>query len=313
LSGKYLKEYITISVLAIIFTVCSLLPIGSLASVFAAFLVALTGYTVTRHHYGFVGFVCVCILATSAIITHELSATLIVYSEIIIYSLALGVCFNLKLSGIKTIGVLSAFHIAYTVASIAITGSGDDFLPVFTESIQSMYPLYKDFMSQTDFNAVVSSAVTIFVKFMPGFFVIAAFVAASIYFGLFRLIMKITKTKTHYGNFSDCRPDKSISIIFFVILSVNMLLPTGNYYSDVTGNVILITSVIFFVFGLAFVLYWLNQRVKNTSKRKLIFALVMLSPLFSAGIPFMLLSFLGAADGIFDFRKNSGKNLNSKE
>ena len=305
MSGKYIKEYITLSVLAVIFSVCSLLPSGTLATDFAALLVALTGYTVTRYHYAFVGFVCVCILASSAIISHNVTAALLSYSEIILYGLALGICFNIKLSGIKTIGILSAFHIAYMIISTLVAGNANELLPAINENVQSMYPLYADFVSQADFNAAMSFAVAQITKFIPGFFVIASFVAASIYFGVFRLVLKITKTKSHYGRFSDCHCDKSISIIYFVLLFITMILPADNYYTDAINNVILISGTIFYVFGLAYISFRLNQRIKNTLKRKLIFALTIFSSLFLAGIPFMVISFSGALDGIVDFRKKT--------
>lgn len=309
-----LKNFISIIFLTVIFAIGTSIPLGIISAISSVILVGLIGYAVTRFHYTLVGLVCICTFVPYAIFGADIISALYAYSEVILCALALGICFNLKLSGIKTISIVSGFHIVYTLLTMMITGVGKDFVTSLNDTMQSLYPLYEGHISQEDFRSVMMITVDMITRFVPSIVVLSGFFAGIIYFGAFRLILKITKSESFYERFSDCRADKSLSVMYFVITFINFLLPAENYYSDIVANVVLITTFVFFVFGLALIAHKLNTRFGNSPKKKLLFTLAVISPLFLLGLPFTVIGYIGALDGIFDFRhKNTQKNTISKD
>lgn len=309
-----LMSYIILSFLTVIFSCLGTLPLGITSAIFAVLLIGLISFAVTRHHYAFIAFLCVCATIPCIILSSNVFSAIYRCSEIVLYSLTLGICYNIKLSGIKTICILSALHIIYAIIPTIISGSGQDLIPAFSESMQSIYPLYKGYMSQADFNAIISATTTAIVKLIPSIFVLAGFIVATMYFGVFRLGLKLTKTKSHYGFFSDCHADKSLCVIYFVLIALNHFFVTDGYFKDILGNVVLISTFFFYVFGLAFVSFVLNRTIANSKKRNLFFALTVFLSLFLLGIPFILIVLLGASEGIFNFRqKIMDKNIIDKD
>ena len=121
---------------------------------------------------------------------------------------------------------------------------------------------------------------------------------------IFKKILRITKSDTlHYRAFSDWRPDRSTSIVYFILAIVGFVVPSGSYAADVLTNVITISTFIFFIFGLSFADFILKAKMKNNMLRKVILVILTLSSLFAFGMPFIIISIAGATDGCFDLRK----------
>lgn len=309
-----LKTYITVSILSVLFSVGSLVPIGIISAISSIALVGLIGYTVTRFHYAFVGFLCICAFVPYALFAKDFASALYTYSQLALCSIALGICFNVKLSGIKTIGIVSAFHVIYILLTMLITGLGNNFTVLLSDTMQSLYPLYEGYISQADYHSIILTAIEMMTRLVPSFVVLSGVFTGLIYFGAFRLVLKMTHSESYCEKFSDCRADKTFSIIYFILSLISFLLPDNNYYSDIIMNVILITTFVFFIFGLSLIAYKLNISFGDSPKKKLLFALAVVSPLFIFGLPFTVIGYIGALDGIFDFRQNKAqKNTISKD
>ena len=309
-----LKNYILTAILTVIFAIGTSIPFGMISVISSVALVGLVGYTVTRFHYIFVGFVCICILIPYVSFVGELSSAIYAYSEVIIYGVSLGICFNLKLSGIKTAGIVSGLNIAYTLLAMIVMGVSNDFVASLTDGMQSFYPLYEEYITQEDYRSLMLTAIEMMTKFIPSFIVLSSVFIGIIYFVAFRFILKITKSKSHYEMFSDYRADKPLSIIYFALSVISFFVPADSYYGDILRNIVLISTFIFFVFGLALIAYKLKNRFGNSPKAKFLLALAIFSPLFALGLPFTVIGYIGALDGIFDFRlKNSSKNTINKD
>ncbi|MBQ3181601.1 MAG: hypothetical protein IJB50_02460, partial [Clostridia bacterium] len=92
------KNYALIIIATVVLTLISMLPIGIFSIVVTALLASIIGYTVTKHHYYFVGFVCVCILLMYSIFSKDFISSVAVSLPLILSGITLGITYNLKLS-----------------------------------------------------------------------------------------------------------------------------------------------------------------------------------------------------------------------
>ena len=302
------KNYALILILTIIFTLGSTLPSGIVSMLSAALAAALLGYTVTRHHYLFVGVVSACVLALYTAFTQDLLSGIYLGVEAILYGLTLGIGYNLKLSEFKTVGLLAVIYSLFVIMNIKFSGTGENLRTILASSMESVYTLYEGQISQADFKTIISTLLDVFVRFLPSMIIIVGICFALFYFWIFKKLLKITKMDTStYIEFADLHADRTISISYLVLSLISFFLHSGSYFSDALANVITVASFVFFIFGLSYISFILKHKMKNNALRHVILVVLVSASLTMFGIPFIMLSILGAMDGCFNYRSRLNK------
>ena len=302
------KNYALILIFTAIFTLGSTLPVGIVSAFFSAIVISLLGYSVIKYHYYFVGLVSACILAFYTAFTKDLSSGLSLGIETILYGLTLGIGYNMKLSEFKTVGLITFIYTLFVVINVKFSGIGDNLRQNLAFSMESVYSLYQGQISQTDFKTLISTLLDVFVRFLPSFIIISGICFGMWNFWIFKKLLKIAKTDTStYINFRDLHADKSISISYLIISFIGFITPGGSYLGDALANVISVASFVFFIFGLSYVDFVLTLKMKNNLLKRIILIGLIFSSLPLVGIPFVLLSVLGAMDGCFNYRNKFNK------
>lgn len=302
------KNYALILILMVIFTLGSTLPLGLVAALFSALAVALLGYSVTKYHYLFVGVLSASILALYTVFASDFLTGISLGIEIILYGLTLGIGYNVKLSEFKTIGLITVIYTLFVVINIKFTGTGENLRATLASSMESIYAIYEGQISHADFKTVISALLDVFMRFLPSMIIISGICFGLWYFWLFKKVLKATKVDTStYTSFVNLHADRAISIFFLVLSMVSFILPTGNYFSDSLANVITVASFVFFIFGLSYMDFILTQKMKNNSLRRVVLVFLIFASLSMLGIPFIMLSVLGAMDGCFNYRNRLNK------
>ncbi len=302
------KNYALILILTIIFTLGSTLPLGIVSMLFTALVAALLGYTVTRHHYLFVGVVSACILVLYTVFTQNLLSGIYLGVETILYGLTLGIGYNLKLSEFKTVGLLAVIYSLFVIMNIKFLGSDENLRTILASSMESVYTLYEGQISQADFKTVISALLDVFIRFLPSMIIIIGTCFALLYFWIFKKLLKITKVNTSsYIEFADLHTDRTISISYLVLSLISLFLPSGSYFSDALANVITVASFVFFIFGLSYISFILKRKMKNNALRHVVLVVLVSASLTMFGIPFIMLSIMGVMDGCFNYRSKLNK------
>ncbi len=302
------KSYTLIFILTVVFSLGSTLPLGILSLIFPALLVALLGYTVTRHHYTFVGVICALLVILYSLFTKDFLSGIYLAIEIILYGLTLGIGYNLKISEFKITGVLTVIYSLFVVLNIKFTGSGENLRADIASSMESIYSLYQNQLSQADFKTIISTLLDVFMRFLPSLIICVGICFALFYFWIFKKVLKISKTDTLlYTPFSELHADKSISITFFVLSIIGFFLPSGTYLGDAFMNITTVASFVFLIYGLSYVDFILKHKMKNKLSRRILLIAIVFASLTMLGIPCFMLTALGAMDGCFDYRKRLNK------
>lgn len=302
------KSYAIILILTAIFTLGNVLLLGIFSLIFQAISIAILGYTVTKYHYTFVSVVCAFVVMLYSLFSQNTLSGISLGFEVILYGITLGIGYNLKLSEFKIVGMLAAVYSLFMIFNIKFSGAGENLRTTIASSMESLYTIYETQITQADFKTIVSTLLDMFMKFMPSIIIIIGIVFGLWYFWFFKKILKITKSDiSKYFCFSDLHADKSISITYLILSLISFLTPQGTYFSDALANVITVASFVFFIFGLSYANFILKNKMKNTILRRLVLIFLIFASLSIVGIPFIMLSILGAMDGCFDYRNKLSK------
>ncbi|MBQ3119042.1 MAG: DUF2232 domain-containing protein [Clostridia bacterium] len=302
------KSYAIILILTAIFTLGNVLPLGIFSLIFQAISIAILGCTVTKYHYTFVSVVCAFVVMLYSLFTQNILSGISFGVEVILYGITLGIGYNLKLSEFKIVGILAAIYSLFMIFNIKFSGTGENLRTIIASSMESLYTIYESQITQTDFKTIVSTLLDVFMKFMPSIIIIIGIVFGLWYFWFFKKLLKITKSDiNNYLCFSDLHADKSLSITYLILSLLSFLMPQGTYFSDALANVITVASFVFFIFGLSYADFILKNKMKNTVLRRLMLIFLIFASLSIIGIPFIMLSILGAMDGCFDYRNRLTK------
>lgn len=302
------KSYAIILILTAIFTLGTVLPLDIFSLIFQAISVALLGYTVTKHHYTFVSVVCAFIVMLYSIFSQNILSGISLGIEVILYGITLGIGYNLKLSEFKIVGILAAVYSLFMIFNMEFSGTGDNLRTIIASSMESLYTVYETQITQADFRNIISTLLDVFMKFMPSLIIIIGIVFGIWHFWFFKKVLNITKSDSDkYLCFSDLHADKSLSITYLILSLISFLMPQGTYFSDALANVITVASFVFFIFGLSYADFILKNKMKNTILRRLVLIFLIFASLSIVGIPFIMLSILGAMDGCFNYRNRLTK------
>ena len=146
---------------------------------------------------------------------------------------------------------------------------------------------------------------------MPSLVIIACVCIALLMFYIFKKILRITKSNIDiYKPFSEWQLDKSISLTYILIFVISFIIPEG-YFADALANVLVVSTFIFYIFGVSFADFLLKRVLKSRVIRKICMILIAVLPIFSFGFPFILISILGMSDGLFNYKEKIAKNKTS--
>ncbi len=306
------KNYALIIIATVIISLIAILPIGILGIVATALLASVIGYTVTKHHYYFVGVVCVCVIAISALFSGDFYLTLVVNLPLILSGITLGIAYNLKLSEFKTTSIIAGIYTIYTLLNFKfLTQDNKDYfenllsdsIKNYSDAVANVYP---EQFSQAQIQTILGDALAVMMKFMPSFTIIMCALLALLMLYTFKKVLKITKSDISFlSSFSDWHADRSFSIFFLLIALISFFLPERNYFSDALANVVLVSVFVFYIFGLSMVDFLLGRKFKNKFSRRIILILLIT---FSSGMPMLIFCFIGILDGIINIREKITKN-----
>lgn len=307
LTKNDLKNYIITAIIAVILTVVSANISGIIGLIFLAYTAALVGYSVTKHHYGYVVLLCGLIAAVFGLFGRSFVALLSAL-PVILCGISLGISCNLKFSQFKTLFVVTCVYVLYMVVNMKLSGMALNFSSMLTEVISSAYPLYEGTISQTDYNAIASELLSVFLKFMPAFIIIFCMCYGILLLIAFKSVLKKSKSESSdFISFSQWHADKNFGISFLILLGISFVLPAENIFADAIANVVLVSLFIFFVFGFSLLSHILKKRAKNPTSGKLIAVIILAVSIIFIGFPFMILSVMGFMDSFVNYREKLKK------
>ena len=307
-----IKSCFLITITSAVLTLFSMLPIGIFGIIATALLPSVIGYTVTKHHYTFVGLLCAFILLVYSLFFKSFITPLSFWLPLTLCGISLGITYNLKLSEFFTIGVITGVYVIFLLLNVKLSGafnieslnntlfsSADAYKATLTE-------IYGSQLSQADIDILIKESMSVVVKFMPFLLIILCGSLALLMLYLFKKVLKLTKSDLSiYKPFSDWHAEKSLSIVFLVIFVISFFLPENRYVSDAIANVLFISLFVFYIFGLSLVDFLLKRKLKKSFLRKTILIILVL---FSFGLPLFILCLLGIVDGCVNFRDKFTKN-----
>ncbi len=296
-------NYALTIITTIILTLISMLPIGILGIVVTALLASTIGYSVTKHHYSFVGVVCACVFLICLIFSKDFLLSIAASLPLILCGVTLGITYNLKFSEFTAISVICGIYTIYLLLNVKFANAFSLSAKDYSNLLLSLYP---DQFTQAEIDTLIADAMSVMMKFMPSFIIIMCGCLALLMFYIFKKVLKATKRDiSFYKPFSDWHADRSFSIFFLIIALISLFLPEKNYFSDALSNVVLVSVFVFYIFGLALVDFLLSRKFKNKLSRRIILILLIT---FSSGIPMLIFCFIGTLDGIINIREKITKN-----
>lgn len=306
------KNYALIIITTVVISLIPTLPIGVFGVIATALLASVIGYTVTKHHYYFVGVVCACVIFIYALFSGDFYLTLVVNLPLILSGITLGIAYNLKLSEFKTTSIIAGIYTIYTLLNFKFLtqGNKDYFENLLYPSVKNytdiMASVYPEQFTQAEMQILLGDALAVLMKFMPSFTIIMCALLALLMLYTFKKVLKITKSDISFLNsFSNWHADRSFSIFFLLIALISLFLPEKNYFSDALANVVFVSVFIFYIFGLSLVDYLLGRKFKNKFTRRILLILLIA---FSSGMPMLIFCFIGTLDGIINIREKITKN-----
>lgn len=311
MSRNNAKDFLLTMLLIVIFTLLTALPQPTLTILASALVTALIGYSVTKFHYGYVTLLSFVVLVINLLFQTNFLSALTVSMPVILCGLTLGIAYNLKLSVLKLICVFTTVYVldvALNIKLASVAFRGENLFESVVSSVGQMYretlvTAYGSALPAAEIDAVVSQLTSTLLRFTPGFIVISCAGYALLCYYIFKRFLKLKKADTSsFNDFLDWHADRSISIFYFILMFIYFLIPTEKFLSDVLLNMVTIMSFVFFILGLAFLEFKLKTRLKRSGTRKLIVLAVSLSSFLLMGLPFFVLSIVGAFDGFFDYR-----------
>lgn len=311
------KDIVFVLFSIIISSLLTLFPAGIFTIICQGLTVATIGYAVTRHHYSFVSVVCIINFVIYLIFSGNILYALSSSVPVILCGLTLGICYNLKFSVFKLLTIFTLVFVLNTALNIKVTEIVQKGQNVFNETIylagnicrETLTSAYGSELALSEIDALVSEITSTLLRFSPSFIVIACICFSLISYYLFKRLNQIRKNDvSHFAQFSLWKSDKFIAITFFVLIALSLVIPENFYISDVLLNMVTVMAFIFFVFGLSFLEFKLEFKINKPFLRKFILVVIASLSLLFMGVPFMVLSVLGAIDGISDLRSKQTLN-----
>lgn len=312
LSGNKIKEYVTIMLFILIFSIISIMPISVISFISTCITAALIGYLTITVPYLYLPSAFICMALVYYLFSGSFPLVLSGALPIMLCGLSLGIGCNLKTTPLKMIIVATGVQTLNITFHLKISQSVTS--QNFIENVATaMEQMYQEILTTTpgatgEIRALVSQIISVLIKFSPAFIVILSFNFALLSYYFFKQICMLRKANCNaLSAFSKWRADKSIGIIFFIMLALSFLLPANTLIVDAVYNVVTVMAYVFFILGLSVIEFLLLRRFQKSWSRKMILFIIAFVATMIAGIPFFIISVAGAMDSFLDYRKISSR------
>ncbi len=310
MSAKW-KDMISVMVLTIIFTLLATLSQGLLTILAVSIVTALLGYATTKFHYVYITGLSVLIIAIYLLFYNSVLSTITSAIPVILCGLTLGISYNLKFSVFKLLCVFTTVYVLYIAINIKLVSLafvGENFFESFVASLGTFYEeALQSFseakLSADEINAVVSEFTSAILRFSPSFLLILCILIALLSYFVFWCVLRLKKTDTSlFAPFSMWHAEKGISITYFILMILSLFIPSG-FLADVLLNMITVMCFVFYVLGISLLLFNLKKKALKKFTINIIMTFVIVLSITMIGLPFLVISFAGAFDGFFDYRR----------
>ncbi len=308
LSYEKRKEYMIAVGALVIFSLLSMFPVTLITVICSSLSVAVLGYITTKFHYILVAFAGLCIAAVDFLFSSNFLYVLLNALPVILCGLTLGIAYNVKLHPLKTVTIFTGVYAVDTIANLKISEaiSSQNFIESIVANVEKTYQdaLSSAQLPYEELHDIVSQITSMLVQFSPALIVIISFSYALLSFYFFKRICILRKADCQVLTaFSQWRAEKSIGIIYFIMIVLMLLVPTGSLISDAILNTVTVMTYVFFVLGLAFLEHTLLKRFPKSGLRKAVLVVIAISSTLLASIPFFIISIIGAMDTFMDYRR----------
>ena len=308
LSYEKRKEYIFAVGALVIFSLLSMFPVTLIPVICSSLSAAVLGYITTKYHYILVAFAGLCIAAVDFLFTGNFLYVLLNALPVILCGLTLGIAYNVKLPPLKTVAIFTGVYTVNTIANLKISEaiSSQNFIESVVTGVEKTYQdaLSSSQLPYEDLHDIVSQITSMLVQFSPALIVIISFSYALLSFYLMKRICVLRKADCQsLTAFPQWRAEKSIGIIYFIMIALMLLVPSGSLISDAILNTVTVMTYVFFILGLAFLEHTLLKRFPKPGSRKAVLVVIAISSTFLAGVPFFIISIIGAMDTFMDYRR----------
>ena len=303
-------EFILLTIVTVLLTICATLPVSLFSFLCTAGVSAIIGYAATKYHYGYVASLSLVCVAVLFFFAGDVMSAIYTLLPTILCGLSLGICKNLSVSPVKAIVSMSVIKVFSLTATMKLLNFATDDTETFDELLFSTGDVYKEFLSasygtsvsEAEINAIISESISLIKALMPSVMIIISILFALLCYYLFKRICTARKEDvTMLTPFCEWRAEKSIGIIFLVILIFGRFIPQDTVFHAAFMNVNIVMIFVFFLLGLSLAEYILKKHMQNYYLRKLILFGILIVSLFMA-IPAFVLAIFGAIDAVWDFR-----------
>ncbi len=325
MTGKNIKYYLLTSSALVLLALLTCFFTGFI-QLFAGILISvILGAQTTKFHYGFVAasasltflIPLVFSLLAGGSFTEALLYAALFMIPIILMGFTLGFTFNLKISFYKTVIILAVLYLVGTLTTMKVlnsTGSlAMDIESIIAQSIDQVMLAFESTYSANPevkelFSAVIGTLSSMMLTLSPSIFILLSLGVGYLTALVFKSYQKRRQADmSFWPEFYMQRADKATAILFVVIFFLNSVAPKG-LFSDVSANIIVILSCIFFIYGLSFINWKMRASgMKASTRRLMLIALFFLCTTFFM-IPFLVITVTGISDGIFDYRSRLTQN-----
>lgn len=226
-------------------------------------------------------------------------------------SISITFMINKKYRASQILMVSIAVSLICTVISIGIVGyiSGVSFLDQMNASLKDTVALQMEIIKDMGFSSYEQSQIKELLKNTVDYMIIvipatiiisSAFISYINYWVATAILRRLGHKTIIIPRFMDFRLPSNIilgvAVIFIASYTLKFLKLL--YYETIFINVVILAFVVFFIQGLAVILYYMNKGKMNKVTRGILVILILISFPFS-----LIVSLLGLLDTIINFRK----------
>ncbi len=300
------REYIFLLLCLVILSLAHLLPVLFLSVLCLALSSGILGYLMTKYHYGYVITALGCIFFVYLLFSGNVLSALTVS----LCGLTLGISYNLKYPPTKTVCICATVYVLNVAVNIKLADSTSQ--NALEEAIAAAGNILKESLAtvqeaqipESEINAIISQISATILRCMPSFIVIISICFSLLCFYMFKRICTMKKNDVSFLTpFSKWQADKTVSIIYLVLLLFTRFLPAGTLFGDALQNITLIMTFVFYVFGLSLLEHLLKRFIKGSVLRKFLLIIISMIAIPFMGVPYFILSIGGAFDSFADYRQ----------
>ena len=308
-----LKSYFLNITLILLFSLLYSIT-GSIVNLISGMMISIfLGYSVTKHHYLFVGlqsalivFVITMFYSFSISEFGALSGV-ISGASLVLLGIGLGLSVRTKMQISTTIIMCSAIYLINMLIGFAVLGESISYAELLTEmknilaeTTQAQYPGVPEMEHML--SDMLSEMVAYSFKFMPSILVCSAGMSGVLLTLIFiKIIVKLNQDIC-LESVSSLRCARSFGIMFIFTIFATLYINDA-LILDALLNLLFIMCFIFYVCGVSYIDFLIRHKGKTASFRLLTVLVVIPLITFIFALPAVVLVGTGLLDSIIDFRK----------